>query len=205
MIFSSLKRINHFSQSMLKFLLPLLLVSAIGYYSWNHFQKTPEPTPEEKIALIRSQASCTALELGELAESHPKLVERELKGRILSVSGILSKALVKGVKSTDLILELEGAMKTKIDFHSDFERFTRMGEGLKPGLFKFQKFGHEIILFQAAPNRQNSQETSEKNQLENSTSIEPIVKFREGDHYTLKGLFQHVATKRVRLELRELP
>ena len=125
---------------MLKFLLTLLLISTVGYYGWNHFQKKPDATPEEKIALIRSQASCTAVELGELAESHPKLVERELKGRILTVSGVLSKGLVKGVKSTDLILELEGSPKTKIDFHSDFEQFTRLGDGLKPGQFKFQKF-----------------------------------------------------------------
>jgi hypothetical protein len=190
---------------MLKILLALFAMSAAGYYGWNHIQKTPEATPQERIATIRSQASCTAKELGELAESEPKLLERELKGRMVSVSGVLSRGLAKGVASTDLILELVGSPEMKIDFHSDFHQFTRMGDGWKPGQFKFQKFGHEIVLVQSAPRGANRRNSAAEGESQKSTNIEPVVLFREGYQYTLKGIFQHVGKKHVRIQLRELP
>jgi hypothetical protein len=190
---------------MLKILLALLAMSAAGYYGWNHLQKTPEVTPQERIAIIRSQATCTAKELGELAEIEPKLLQRELKGRMVSVSGVLSRGLVKGVSSTDLILELVGSPEMKIDFHSDFHQFTRMGDGWQKGQFKFQKFGHEIVLVQSAPRSANRRNAAADEESPKPANFDPVVIFREGYPYTLKGIFQHVGNKHVRIQLRELP
>jgi hypothetical protein len=192
---------------MLKFLLPLSLVSALGFFGWKHIDRPVEVSAEERIAAIRSQAACTAIELGEFAESHPGLVEKELKGRLISVTGVLSRGLVTGVTSSDLLLELEGSQNMKIDFQSDFERFTRMGDGWQRGRFKFQKFGHEIVLFQSPSKPGNNRASSEEGDFggKKSANIEPVVKFREGDRYTLKGVFQHVGNRRVRIQLREMP
>lgn len=190
---------------MFKFLLAALILSSLAYFGWDRYLKPQEPTVEERIATIRALASCTAQELAELAEANPKLVERELRGRIVSVSGVLARGLVKGVASTDLTLELEGTPNMKIDFHSDFHQFTRMQEGLSPGLFKFQKFGHEIVLMQSTPRPRATESSAGEDGTQNPSSSDPVIKFREGDHYTLKGLFQHIGGKRVRLQLREMP
>ena len=123
---------------------------------------------------------------------------------MLSVSGTLSKALIKGVSCSDLILELEGSADRKINFCSDFQEFTRMIEGFKNGEFKFQKFGNEIVLI--PPKRASTISKAGGGGKEKAAkTFDPIVKLREGEPLTLKGLFQHVGTKTVQLRLREMP
>ena len=66
---------------MLKFLLLILLGAGLFYYGWDKDKPSvtledPIVTLEEGLAAIRSQGSCSAQELAEIAEKDPKLSKR---------------------------------------------------------------------------------------------------------------------------------
>ena len=187
---------------MFKLLLATVLLAAAAYFSWKKL--TPPPlTVEEKIAAVLNHGGCSAAELAELSNENPKAVEKTLKGRMVAISGVLSRALTKGVDSSDLILELRGNPQRKIDFTSDFQQFTRMSDGIRPGDFKFRKFGHEMVML-ARQKKTNAEEVVESGG-KSLESFEPTVVFREGDRVTLKGMLKHVGKHNVAFELREMP
>jgi hypothetical protein len=188
---------------MIKFLLAITLLAASVYWGCKHF--TPAvPTMQEKVSAVLIQGGCSAEELAKLSDFDSTTVEKNLKGRMLTISGVLSKALTKGVGSSDLILELKGTPSRKINFTSDFQQFTRMIEGIEPGDFKFQKFGHELVIVS-----RNSRKTKPEDVVASGgkalEAFEPTVVFREGDRVSLKGLFQHVGKHSISLQLREIP
>jgi hypothetical protein len=127
----------------LKNLFLLALLSVLGFLGWRHF-KTPPPTltAEQEVAAVVEQSVIPAKDLAAMCSKHPKLVTRALKGKKVAVSGVLSKALVSGVNSNDLQLELAGTPQLKISFQSDFGKAERWGG---PARFRFQKKGKEIL------------------------------------------------------------
>ncbi len=188
---------------MFKLLLATILLASASYWGWKKL--TPPPlTVEEKISAVLNQGGCSAEELADLSDRNPHAVERILKGRMVAISGVLSKALPKGVDSSDLVLELQGNAARRIDFKSDFQQFTRMSDGIRPGDFKFRKFGHEMVMVARNPKKTKAEDVVESGgkALE---SFEPTVVFREGDRVTLKGMLKHVGQHNVAFELREMP
>jgi hypothetical protein len=177
---------------MLKILFATVCLAGAAYLGWKHFFPVPPPPPppsvEAMVSAVLARGGCTAEELANLSDANSKLVEKKLKGRILDISGVLTRALTKGVHASDLILELKGNAHRKINFTSDFQQHTRIEDGVGTGRLKFQKFGHDIV-------------------LAGSRNVEggPRPLFREGDRVTLKGMFLHVGTRNVALQLRELP
>ena len=88
------------------------------------------------------QSVIPAKDLAEMCTKYPKLVTRALKGKIVVVSGVLSKALVSGIESNDLALEFAGTPQLKLMFRSDFGKKERWGG---PAGMRFQKKGKEIL------------------------------------------------------------
>jgi hypothetical protein len=172
---------------MLRLLIATPLLIAVGFFGWNYFKPVP-PSVQDQASAVLSQGSCHAIDLARLADVDALTVERTLKGRIFTVSGILSRALTKGVASSDLILELDGTSQRKISFSSDFEQFTRMTRGANIQSPAFQKFGHEVVL------------TGSRKK-----SAKPEILLREGDQVSLRGMLLHVGKHNVSFQLRELP
>ena len=133
---------------MLKNLFLFTLIAALGVFGWRHFSKenpiisTPPPTAEQEVAAFVGQSVMPAGELAALCSKYPKLVTKELKGKTVSVSGLLHKAMVSGIKSNDLALEFVGTQQLKFMFRSDFGKKERWGG---PAGMRFQKRGKEIL------------------------------------------------------------
>ena len=187
---------------MLKVLLATALLATAAYLGWKKLTPAP-PSTQEKVSAVLNQGGCSAEELAELTDLDSAAVEKTLKGRMITVSGVLSKALTKGVGSYDLVLELRGNSKRKIDFTSDFQQFTRMTEGIRPGDFKFQKFGHELVM--VARNKRLKPDDVVESQGKALEAFEPKVVFREGDQVSLKGMLKHVGNHTIAFQLREMP
>lgn len=188
---------------MLKLLISSALIAVAVFYGWEHF-KTPEPSIDEKVKAVLSQGGCSAEELTVLADQDSRVVENTLKGRMVSISGILTRAVTKGVSSSDLVLELNGSGSRKIHFTSDFQQFTRMAEGIPARNLKFQKFGNEMVLYVQSIRKTESSApmNTEEKPLER---FEPEVVFREGDRLSLKGTLQHVGKHYISFQLLEMP
>lgn len=116
----------------------------LGFLGWRHFKSPPPPalTDEQEVAKVVNQSVIPAKELTSICAKHPKLVMHALKGKTVAVSGVLSKALVLGVNSNDLLLELAGSPPLKVSFQSDFGKSERWGAS---GGLHFQKRGREIL------------------------------------------------------------
>jgi hypothetical protein len=163
-----------------KNLLFLSLLAVLGFFGWKHFTAPPPPptqTPEQQVSAFLSQSVLPAAEFAALCEKYPNLVTEALKGQRLAVSGVLSKALVHGVNSNDLALELEGTPRLKIMFQSQFGKKERWGA---PAGFRFQKKGKEI-------------------------KINGQTLCSEGNTITLRGEFRHISPGWVKCDLLELP
>ena len=118
---------------MLKNLFLFTLIAALGVFGWRHFSKenpiisNPPPTAEQEVAAFVGQSVMPAAELAALCSKYPKIVTKELKGKTVSVSGLLHKAMVSGIKSNDLALEFVGTQQLKFMFRSDFGKKERWG------------------------------------------------------------------------------
>jgi hypothetical protein len=219
-----------------KNLLFLSLLAVLGFFGWKHFTAPPPAqTPEEQVSAFVSQSVLPAAELAALCEKHPKLVTEALKGQRVAVSGVLSKALVLGVNSNDLALELAGTPRLKIMFHSQFGKKERWGA---PAGFKFQKRGKEIVAISAqkrpsgdAPEDPSNQATSKIDTSSEAAALKSMVGAiakaagaskkpdssqsptapdqktlcREGNTITLRGEFRHISSGWVKCDLLELP
>jgi len=190
---------------MFKFLLALVVVSTAGFFGWRHFFSKPDESAEKMLAEVVVDDQCAARQLAELADRHPQASEKALKGRILQVSGVLTQAVVKGLESSDLILELQGTSGRKINFTSDFKKYTRMMGGFEKSQFVFQKFGNEIVLFPANKTRAKSEDESNGMTIPGEEQFKPRVIYREGDTVVLRGMFQHVGSRDVSMRLTDAP
>ena len=129
----------------------LVVVGVSGFYAWEHFSKYQVRTPEQEIESFVSQGTVSAVELAEIVDKYPELVRKALRDRRITVTGVLQKAVVKGVGSHDLILDLEGTRKRKITFTSDVNSCARANNQLGVSKQKFQKLGRDIVVYESAP------------------------------------------------------
>ena len=210
---------------MFKGLLLLVVVGVSGFYAWEHFSKYQVRTPEQEIESFVSQGTVSAVELAEIVDKHPELVRKALRDRRITVTGVLQKAVVKGVGSHDLILDLEGSRKRKITFTSDVNSYARANNQLGVSKQKFQKLGRDIVVYEsasqsvkapggagalqkmlggivpAAPQPEGDSETAGQDPKQKSGPTERVV-FRELDTVTLEGIFQHITNAAIFIEWR---
>jgi len=200
-----------------KSLLLVAVLATIGFFAWENL-KTPPPkivTPEEEVAICTRKNPIPAEDLVKIAEKHPKLLATALKNRRISVSGILKKALVKGVGSYDLTLDLQGDSSMCVSFSSDVNRNRLLQVTIdRP---KFYKQGREILVKQIA------QKTGRVDSIVPTTSQEPLmpnilnaiqpkkpavaqspsgdtILFRELDSVKLDGIFQYITKGSIKME-----
>ena len=198
----------------------LAVLAIVGFFAWENL-KTPPPkivTPEEEVAICTGKNPIPAEELVKIAEKYPKLLTVALKDRRISVSGILKNALVKGVDSNDLTLDLQGDDKTYVSFSSDVNR--PLTKGIVEHC-KFYKQGREILVKQTiSKNPQGtdaptpspptiSPETLMPNILNAIKPKKPAVAksptgdtilFRELDSIKLEGIFQYITKTSIKFE-----
>ena len=167
----------------MKSLLYLVGFAAAAFFCWNHFQPEPipepipEPTGEQQIQAIAESGHSDAKQLATLAKTHPTLLTQALRGRSLYVTGILQKALVRGVAADELSLDLTGTTGKKVFFASNHRRLANKGT-YRPE-YKFEKIGTSIFM----------KKTTEKTLL-----------FREESQATLEGTFKYINASSVMLE-----
>jgi hypothetical protein len=209
---------------MFKGLLLLVVVGVSGFYAWEHFSKYQVRTPEQEIESFVSQGTVSAVELAEIVDKYPELVRKALRDRRITVTGVLQKAVVKGVGSHDLILDLEGTRKRKITFTSDVNSYARANNQLGVSKQKFQKLGRDIVVYESAPKTAKApgggalqkmlggiqppppqpEPDSEAPSHEAKQTLGPTerVVFRELDTVTLEGIFQHITNAAIFIEWR---
>ena len=164
------------------------VLAVIGFWGWKHYTKMPPPTPLEHAENCLRQSSISSTELARICNEFPTLVSARLKNRKITVTGMLKKALVKGVDRRDLILEMEGAGKRNVTFTSDAVSSKRHRGVPADSLFQFQKHGSEIYV------QQHSQapEKNESASKDPSPKMESVIAFREGDQTALEGIFLYI-------------
>ena len=212
---------------MFKGLLLVVVVGVSGFYAWEHFSKYQVRTPEQEIESFVSQgtvSAVSAVELAEIVDKYPELVRKALRDRRITVTGVLQKAVVKGVGSHDLILDLEGTRKRKITFTSDVNSYARANNQLGVSKQKFQKLGRDIVVYESAPKTAKAprggalqkmlggiqppppqpEPDSEAPSHEAKQTLGPTerVVFRELDTVTLEGIFQHISNAAIFIEWR---
>ena len=170
------------------------VLAVIGFWGWKNYTKAP--TPLENAENCLQQSSISSTELARICNEFPTLVSARLKNRKITVTGMLKKALVKGVDRRDLILELEGAGKRNVTFTSDAVSSKRLRGVPADSLFQFQKHGSEIYV------QQHSQapEKNESASKDPSPKMESVIAFREGDQTALEGIFLYIRPGSVELE-----
>jgi hypothetical protein len=205
-------------------LLVVVVVGVSGFYAWEHFSKYQVRTPEQEIESFVSQGTVSAVELAEIVDKYPELVRKALRDRRITVTGVLQKAVVKGVGSHDLILDLEGTRKRKITFTSDVNSYARANNQLGVSKQKFQKLGRDIVVYESAPKTAKApgggalqkmlggiqppppqpEPDSEAPSHEAKQTLGPTerVVFRELDTVTLEGIFQHITNAAIFIEWR---
>lgn len=211
----------------------LLLVAVLcvsGFFVWEHFLKPESLTPEQEIERFVAKGTTSAVELAEIVDKYPELVCKALRDRRITVTGVLHKAVVKGVGSHDLILDLEGTRKRRITFTSDVNSYARANSQIGVSKQKFQKLGREIVVYEPAPKavkaspaggvvqkmlggivpqatppeteaEANNQEFKQNPTQQNPAPVERVV-FRELDTVTLEGIFQHITNAAIFIEWR---
>jgi hypothetical protein len=208
-----------------KGLLLALVVGISSFFTWKHFSKPEVLTPEQEVERFVSQRTVSAVELAEIVDKYPELVRKALRDRRITVTGVLQKAVVKGVGSHDLILDLEGTRKRKITFTSDVNSYARANNQLGVSKQKFQKLGRDIVVYEsasksakaapgsgalqkmlggivpAAPQPERDSETAGQDPKQKSGPTERVV-FRELDTVTLEGIFQHITNAAIFIEWR---
>ena len=206
----------------------LLLVVGLGiasFFTWKHYSKPKILSPEQEVENLIAKGTLSAVELAEITDKFPALVGRALRDRRITVTGVLHKALVKGVGSHDLILDLEGSRKRKITFASDVNSYARANNSIGKSKTKFQKFGREIVVYESAPIRakgslgggaiqkmlgyaapaepqsETGSDASNAEQVKAQGPVERVV-FRELDTVPLEGIFQHITNANIFIEWR---
>jgi hypothetical protein len=210
---------------MFKGLLLAVVIGVSSFFAWKNFFKPETLTPEQEIERFVSKGSVSAVELAEITDKYPVLVGKALRDRRITVTGVLQKALVKGVGSHDLILDLQGSGKRKITFTSDVNSYARANNQLGVSKQKFQKLGRDIVVYESAPIATKASPksgalqkvlgqivpaASQVEQVDDAPRQEPQQKqgptervvFRELDNVTLEGIFQHISNAAIFIEWR---
>jgi hypothetical protein len=178
----------------------IALLAVLGFWGWKHYTKVP-PTPLENAENCLRQSSIPSAELARICNDFPKLASARLKNRKITVTGILKKALVKGVDRRDLILEMEGAGKRNVTLISDIASSKRLRGLPTDSLFQFQKHGSEIYVEQLskAPEK-NESASRDSSSKDSSSQKKAVIAFREGDQIALEGIFLYLRPGSVELE-----
>lgn len=206
----------------------LLLVVGLGiasFFTWNHFSKPKILSPEQEVENLIAKGTLSAVELAEITDRFPILVGKALRDRRITITGVLQEAVVKGVGSHDLILDLQGSRKRKITFASDVNSYARANNSIGRSKTKFQKFGREIVVYESAPTTakassgggtiqkmlghiiptlpqsETESDASNPEQEKKKGPTERVV-FRELDTVTLEGIFQHLTNANIFIEWR---
>ena len=165
----------------------LVAFGVTTFFCWQYFQPQPELSWEQQIQAIANSGHSSAEQLASLAKSHPALLTKTLRGRHLAVSGLLQKALVRGVAADELSLDLAGLPDKKMFFASTHPRLANRGN-YKPA-HKFEKIG--VTIFMITKNKKEPSTSKQRN-----PPAEPVVEktflFREGSSATLEGTFKYV-------------
>ena len=178
----------------------IALLAVLGFWGWKHYTKVP-PTPLENAENCLRQSSIPSAELARICNDFPKLASARLKNRKITVTGILKKALVKGVDRRDLILEMEGAGKRNVTLISDIASSKRLRGLPTDSLFQFQKHGSEIYVEQTSKVPEKNESASKDSSSKDSSSKkEVVIAFREGDQIALEGIFLYLRPGSVELE-----
>jgi|GEM_PF-1421250 len=213
---------------MRKSLLLAVVVGISAFFLWEYFFKSPAPeklTPEQEVERFVSKGTVSAVELAEISDKFPALVSKVLRDRRITVTGVLEKALVKGVGSHDLILDLKGSGKRKITFTSDVNSFGQANNLYGRSKQKFQKVGRDIMVYKSAPTAtkvstgggaiqkiagrivspvnqsESASDATSQEQKQKQGPTERVV-FRELDTVTLEGIFQHITNATIFIEWR---
>jgi hypothetical protein len=210
---------------MIKSLLLTLVIGVSSFFGWEHFSKSQLRTPEQEIERFVAKETVSAVEMAEIVDKYPDLIRKALRDRRITVTGVLQKAVVKGVGSHDLILDLEGTPKRKITFTSDVNSYARANSQLSVSKQKFQKLGRDIVVYESAPKSAKAapgsgalqkmlggivpqlpepepdSEAATQESKQKSGPTERVV-FRELDTVTLEGIFQHITNAAIFIEWR---
>jgi len=179
----------------------IALLAVLGFWGWKNYTKVPPPTPLENAENCLRQSSIPSAELARICNDFPKLASARLKNRKITVTGILKKALVKGVDRRDLILEMEGAGKRNVTLISDIASSKRLRGLPTDSLFQFQKHGSEIYVEQLSKDPEKNESASRDSSSKDSSSQKKVViAFREGDQIALEGIFLYLRPGSVELE-----
>ena len=178
----------------------IAVLATIGFFGWKNYTKVPPTTLEHAENCLR-QSSIPSAELARICNDFPTLASARLKNRKITVTGILKKALVKGVDRRDLIMELEGAGKRNVTLISDIDSSKRLRGLPTDSLFQFQKHGSEIYVEQTSKVPEKNESTSKDSSSKDSSSQkEVVIAFREGDQIDLEGIFLYLRPGSVELE-----
>ncbi len=206
-----------------------MVIGASAFFLREYFFKPPEPeklTPQEEVERLVSKGTVSAVELAEVTDKFPALVAKALRDRRITVTGVLQKALVKGVGSHDLILDLEGSGKRKITFTSDVNSYKQANNLYGRSKQKFQKVGRDIMVYESSPTAtkvatgsgalqkiagqivpaesqaEPGADAPSQNQQQQQQGPTERVVFRELDTVTLEGIFQHISNAAIFIEWR---
>jgi hypothetical protein len=182
---------------MSKGLLLAVVVGISSFFAWKHFSKPEVLTPEQEVERFVSKGTVSAVELAEITDKFPALVSKALRNRRITVTGVLQKALVKGVGSHDLILDLEGSGKRKITFTSDVNSYGQANNLYGRSKQKFQKVGRDIMVYESTPIA--TKVSTGTGVLQKNAGR---IVFRELDTVTLEGIFQHTTKAAIFIEWR---
>jgi len=196
----------------MKKIIIIALLATIGFFAWRILKEPPPVplTPSQEVEACISKNPIDSKELALICDKYPALVAAKLQNQKIRVSGILQKALVKGVECCDLILELEGTMKRNVSFTSDVLLGKRL-KGVSKGSFpRYSKKGRDILAEHLTTTKKDSSMTSKiggflgipKASTSKEVSVERVsaFAFREMEPATLEGVFQYIRPGSVELE-----
>ncbi len=197
---------------------------AAGSFAWMHYTspEQPEITLEQQVQAIAQSGHTTAEQLSALAEQDAALVTKILRGRYLSVSGTLQKALVRGVAADELSLDLTGTGRKKVCFSSNHPRLANKGSYTPT--HKFEKAGANIFMITQAKKEVPSGGRDSEGMARaimgklaslgqggggsggrsssgtSRPSLEKNLLYREGAPATIEGTFQYINRSSVMLD-----
>ena len=200
---------------LMKNILLIACLSTVGFFAWKTFKKDKAMTPAEEVERCLRRGAISSIELVGVCDKYPSLVTTKFKNQKITVTGILKKALVKGVDRRDLILEMEGSSTRHVNFTSDVVATKRLSGVPIGSLFLFKKHGGEIYVEQLAATKKDSSvasklggflgipkggQTKGGESKEDSVKTETVFAFREMEPATLEGVFQYSRPGSVELE-----
>ncbi len=144
---------------------------------WNEPPPPPPQTPDQEIATALSSGTIIATRLASLVSKYPEEAARFLKDRQIRVTGVIKSIHVRGSKSVDIEIHLEGQGERDVSFATDVARYFRHDHRTHYN-YKLVKEGQRLLLYRAS---------SDTAGMEFSEILYTI-----GDQATLEGLVERV-------------